>query len=174
MGTRPLFETDNLTQAEAIARSLLAAIPDDVVATSILGLICYRTGRLPEAMRFFSLADRCASQSVGKPGDAAVPGGPASGECLLEATRPGSNLARGWYDLGLILARHGRYRQAANALAAAVAARPGFVEAQRTMRAISSRLRHAGSGARPPAWRRAFHPLKRGGPEPFCETNQAS
>lgn len=138
------YQSGDFNMAEAIARSLLAAIPEDTVATLFLGLVCYRTGRLPEALRFFSRAER-------RPDESDVPGGPAAAECLNEATRPGSSLAHGWYELGLVLARHRRYRQAANALAAAVAARPGFVEAQRAMRAISSRLHRSEAGDRPTA-----------------------
>ena len=141
------YQSGDLNMAEAIARSLLAAIPEDTVATLFLGLVCYRTGRLPEALRFFSRAERRPDESDVP----AVPGGPAAAECLNEATRPGSSLAHGWYDLGLVLARHGRYRQAAKALAAAVATRPGFAEAQRAMRAISSRPHGPEAGDRTPA-----------------------
>ena len=47
------YQAGNLDQMEAIARSLLAAIPEDTVALQFLGLALYLGGRLDDARQVF-------------------------------------------------------------------------------------------------------------------------
>jgi hypothetical protein len=111
----------NLKQMEAIARSMLLAVPNDIVAMQFLGLSLYMSGRTKEAYRIFK---RYVAQSLH----------PQSQQKLLTscelaanatyqaATRPGSGLAKGWQGIADILSRLGYGRHAVQARKAARAA----------------------------------------------------
>lgn len=126
------YQSGNLEQAEWIARSILQAIPDDIVSLQFLGLLYYQTRRRPQAMQAFSAAGLDQQHAT------ATPGGDqqnlrASAQCLRAASGHGSTLAGAWYDLGMLLFRLRRYPQALAALHAALRARPDDVVTQRAI-----------------------------------------
>lgn len=143
------YQSGDFVLAECLARSILQAIPDDIVSVQLLGLVYYRTGRHVEAIQAFGAADgndasRCPASARG---DDSLQ---ASAQCLHAASAHGSTLAAAWYDLGLVLFRLGRYQQAARALQAAVSARPDFRKAQRASARIAKFVAMDTARSRPP------------------------
>ena len=133
------YQSGDFAQAEWIARSILQAIPDDIVSLQFLGLVYYRTDRRSQALQTFSAADPDA------PAAPPVAGGPdllASAQCLRAASGHGSALAGAWYDLGLLLFRLGRDRQALGALQAALCARPDYQAAKAAVARIAGFSAH--------------------------------
>jgi tetratricopeptide (TPR) repeat protein len=146
------YQSGDLVQAEWMARSILLAIPDDVVSLQFLGLVYYRTRRRAQALEAFSAADRAAdgrSPAAGKGDDLS-----AAQQCLPAASDHGSTLAGAWYDLGLVFCRLRRHPQAIRAWQAALTARPDLPKAQRALSRIGKRSA-AGSGHDDRATRRA-------------------
>ncbi|MCB1933668.1 MAG: tetratricopeptide repeat protein [Candidatus Accumulibacter sp.] len=134
------YQDGNLAQAEWIARSILQAIPDDIVSLQFLGLVYYRTERRAAAMQAFSTVDRETAAPLSQAtGDHELL---ASTQCLRAASGRGSALAGAWYDLGLLLFRLGRYQQALSALQSALCARPDWQAAQRAMARIAGFSAH--------------------------------
>jgi tetratricopeptide (TPR) repeat protein len=126
------------SRVEAIARSLLVAVPDDRVSLQFLGLAYYRSGRIDQAKRVFErVVNRRKKSALRMPwhshrqsaGDAAA----AATVCYMEATRPSSELAKTWFDLGLALNELGAPEKAISAFDAALAAQPDFAEAMLAM-----------------------------------------
>ena len=115
------YQAGNLEQMEAIARSMLAAMPNDIVALQFLGLTLYLTGRSDDAYRAF----KRVAASHGEPSLMTFPAicEQAATVSYREATRADSGLADGWERIARILARFGFHKPAANALKAALAAR---------------------------------------------------
>ncbi len=130
------YQSGDFVQAEWMARSVLLAIPDDIVSLQLLGLVYYRTERRSKALQAFSAADENTRNSGGH----SDVGGSlqASAQCLQAASGHGSALAGAWYDLGLVLFRLRRYPQAINAFQAALCARPDFRKAQRAIARVTS------------------------------------
>ncbi len=130
------YQSGDLVQAEWMARSVLLAIPDDIVSLQLLGLVYYRTKRRSKALQAFSAADENTRDSGGH---SDVGGNlQASAQCLQAASGHGSALAGAWYDLGLVLFRLRRYPQAIKAFQAALCARPDFRKAQRAVARVAS------------------------------------
>ncbi|MBK7952719.1 MAG: hypothetical protein IPK02_01445 [Candidatus Accumulibacter sp.] len=50
------YQSGDFVQAEWMARSVLLAIPDDIVSLQLLGLVYYRTERRSKALQAFSAA----------------------------------------------------------------------------------------------------------------------
>lgn len=105
-----------------IARRLLAAIPDDLVALQVLGLTLHRRGRHDSALRFLRRAE-ASPGPASPPSTAALE--PARTVSWREATRPGSALAEAWRQIADLQARHGHFGRAADAQRAALRARGG-------------------------------------------------
>lgn len=146
------YQDGNLAQAEWIARSILQAIPDDIVSLQFLGLLYYRTERRAAAMQTFRAVD---SEEAGHLSPAAGDDDlRASAQCLRAASGRGSTLAGAWYDLGLLLFRLGRYSQARSAVQSALCARPDWQAAQRAITRIAGfsafRKAHATKRQLPP------------------------
>jgi Tfp pilus assembly protein PilF len=122
------YQSGNLAHVEVIARTLCAAIPDDVVALQILGLAYLKTGRTADALKLFRKADRKNHHTSGSgplaDGDAQLES--AATACYREATRKHVGFGRLWYDLGMALLSLKRPRQSIWAFRAALAARPAF------------------------------------------------
>lgn len=130
------YQSGNFEQAEWIARSILQAIPDDIVSLQFLGLLYHRTRRRAQAMQVF------AATAAGDTPASAVPGLEdsslqASAQCRRAASTRGSTLASAWYDLGRLLLRLGHRQQAVHALQAAIAAQPDLHKARRAMAQIT-------------------------------------
>jgi tetratricopeptide (TPR) repeat protein len=114
------YQNGNLLRMESIARSMLSAVPNDMVALQFLGLSLYMRGHPEDAYKLFR---RFAS------GVAIASSKPLQTSCELAATasyqaatRPGSGLAPGWHGIAQILAQLGYRKHAANASKAARAA----------------------------------------------------
>ena len=131
------YQSGNFEQAEWIARSILLAIPDDIVSLQFLGLLYHRTRRRAQAMQVF------AATTAGDAPASAVPPGlgdsslQASAQCRRAASARGSTLAGAWYDLGRLLLRLGHRQQAVEALQAAIAAQPDLHKARCAMAQIT-------------------------------------
>lgn len=115
------YQTDNMAQVEVIARSMLAAIPDDLVALQFLGLALYQMGRVDQAYQMFKRV--AARQEQHEGGDGSTVCEPASVASYREATRAHSGLAEGWYRIALALNRFGFHKPATLAFKAASTAR---------------------------------------------------
>lgn len=131
------YARNDIANFEAIARSLLAAIPNDQVALQFLGLAYYRTGRVKDAMVIF---DRVVRPPASTPDAQPVPSSSdrpfadsAAAVCYREATRPSQELARTWYDLGTTLLAVGKFGLAIPAFRSALRAHP---ESPQTLLAI--------------------------------------
>ncbi len=129
------YQSGDFVQAEWMARSILLAIPDDIVSLQLLGLVYYRTDRRTKALQAFTAAEEDTCDSRGPADfDHSLQ---ASAQCLQAASGHGSALADAWYELGLILFRLRRYQQAINALQAALSARPNLRKARRAIGRIA-------------------------------------
>lgn len=115
------YQTGNLVQVEAITRSLLAAIPDDIVALQFLGLALYQMGRDKDAYQAFK--DAAARLARPAKEDACSVCEPARAVTYREATRANSGLADGWHRIALVLKNFGFPGPAARAFEAESAAR---------------------------------------------------
>jgi len=136
------YARSDFANFEAIARSLLSAIPNDQVSMYFLGLVYYRTGRVNDAIRIF---DRVVRRRHEAPADGAEAGEPAPASaaavCYQEATRESPDLARAWYDVGTTLVELGKVEQALPAFQSALSAQP---ESAQTMLAIGQTALRAG------------------------------
>ncbi len=119
------YQTGNLAQVEVIARSILTAVPKDVVALQFLGLALYQMGRVDDARHEFKRVAAMLEQQEEWDGRAVCE--PAHVAIFRAATRAGSGLADGWYRIGLALNVFGLHKSAARAFESAIAAR-GFTE----------------------------------------------
>ena len=119
------YSSSDWTNVEAIARSIGTVAPGDLVSPLFLGLAYYRTGRVTEALQAFEQARRRKREAAEQRAAAtAAAGTSAATLCYREATRPDSELAEAWVDLGSVLLDVKRYEQAACAFGCAVRARP--------------------------------------------------
>jgi len=113
-------QTGDLAQVEVIARSMLSAIPEDLVALQFLGLALYQMGRTDEARAVFARVPASLDQHEKWDGIGVCE--PAGVETFRAATQPHSGLADGWNRIALLLTRFGFNRPAMRALEAASAA----------------------------------------------------
>jgi tetratricopeptide (TPR) repeat protein len=130
------YQSGNFEQAEWIARSILQAIPDDIVSLQFLGLLYYRTRRRAQAVQVFAAA-------AGEAPASAVPPALATAACKLRhsAGARRAPAARHWPAPGMtsgrLLLRLGHRQQAVDALQAAIAAQPDLHKARRAMAQIT-------------------------------------
>ena len=114
------YQTGNMEQMEVVARSMLAAIPDDVVALQFLGLALYQMGYVDRAHKMFKrVADKHALLTVENDPTLCES---ASVVSYREATRPHSGLADALYRIAMVLNRFGLHKPATRAFAAALTA----------------------------------------------------
>jgi tetratricopeptide (TPR) repeat protein len=116
------YQAGNLEQMEAIARTLLSAIPDDVVALQFLALALHQRGRIRDAYAFLRQAVERQENPAAETSRYPTTGEPAAVACYREATRFGSRLAGGWYQISRLLAHYGFKEQAERAFRSARAA----------------------------------------------------
>ena len=88
-------QAGNLSQVEAIARSILAAIPEDMVALQFLGLALYQMGRIESARQVFRRVVAAGSRRA-KKGAPLTTGELATVTVYREAARPGAGLGETW------------------------------------------------------------------------------
>ena len=127
------YARNDFANFEAIARSLLNAIPNDQVSLQFLGLVYYRTGRINDAIRVFErVVRRCHPDPAAADEPAAAGRGlddSAAAVCYEEATRDRPDLARAWYDVGTTLVELGKVEQALPAFRSALSAEPENAQA---------------------------------------------
>jgi tetratricopeptide (TPR) repeat protein len=114
------YQSGNLERMEAIARSMLVAVPNDVVALQFLALSLYLRGRTDEAYRLFRKYVFLTRSSAPPQQELATSCELAASASYRAATRPGSGLAKGWHGIAQILARLGYVRHAMRARRAAI------------------------------------------------------
>lgn len=115
------YQTGNLAQVEVIARTMLAAVPDDVVALQFLGLALYQMGRVDDAQRTFKKVSATLGRQQEWQGNADCE--PAHAAIYRQATRAHSGLADGWYRIALVLNKFGFHSPATRAFKAALSSR---------------------------------------------------
>jgi len=115
------YQTGDPAQLAVIARSLLAAIPDDLVALQFLGMALYQMGRIDDAYLAFKRAamkqDRDAIVAASSVCES------ASTISYREATGTHSGLADGWFQIAQILKKFGFEKPSKRAYEAAASAR---------------------------------------------------
>ena len=94
------YESNDLSRAETIARSIHTAIPGDQVSLKFLGIVYYRTGRIKDAIRLFDLI-QCRQKAVAETSTLEVDS--AAAAFSQEARRRVPYLAQAWQDLGSAL-----------------------------------------------------------------------
>jgi hypothetical protein len=114
-------QAGNVEQMEMIARSMLAAIPGDLVALQFLGLALYQRGHVDDAYRTFKQVADDLEQQEEWDGQSVCE--PASVVTLRVATQAHSGLSEGWNRIALILNKFGLHKSADRALEAALASR---------------------------------------------------
>jgi hypothetical protein len=109
----------NIAQVEVIARTMLAAMPDDPVALQFLGLALYQAGRIAEAQHVLGRVAR----RMGRPRE------PDAHDCesteaatFRAATQVHPGLADGWYRIALVMDEFGFHHSAEAAFEASLAA----------------------------------------------------
>ena len=147
------YQSGNLVRMEAIARTMLAVIPNDVVALQFLGLSLYLTGRIEDAYRVFKRAAAPSADSAAAPQPMDCE--PAATVSYREAVRPGSRLADGWLRIAEILREFRLHKIAAQALEAARVSR-GLPPTDRRRAEAPRRSAERGAGLHEPP-----HPLRR-------------
>jgi predicted Zn-dependent protease len=120
MGT--FYQAGNPGQMEVLARSILAAIPDDIVALQFLGLALYQMGRIESAKQAFAKA--CALTPKRRRGDRLVTTGEMATTTLhREARAPASGLSDAWQHIALASRSLGFRGAATRAYEASLAAK---------------------------------------------------
>jgi hypothetical protein len=110
------YQAGNPGQMAMIARSMLATIPDDIVALQFLGLALYQLGRIEASRRIFR---KVAEDLETEPrADLATTLEPAATTNYREATQPNSGLGEAWYRIGSISSRFGFHNAAERAFQA--------------------------------------------------------
>ncbi len=140
------YARNDFANFETIARSLLAAIPNDQVSLQFLGLVYYRTGRINDAIQVFDRVVRRRQEQPEHPAEPTterdlVLGNSAAAACYQEATRDRPELARAWYDVGTTMVELGKVEEALPAFRSALSAQP---ESTQAMLAIGQTALRAG------------------------------
>lgn len=91
------YQAGNLPQMAVIARSILASIPEDVVALQFLGLALYQMGRIEAARQVFSKVYARGNGARGN--DLVTTGEPAAATILRVARAPASGLSEAWQHI---------------------------------------------------------------------------
>jgi tetratricopeptide (TPR) repeat protein len=124
------YANDDLNNVETIARSILAAVPDDQVSLQFIGLVYYRSGKVADAIRLF---DRISARQKPANDNSAIRQtrriarrDHAATACYEAATRQNPDLAKAWHDLGMTLLELGRFAHALRAFECSTLSRPEF------------------------------------------------
>lgn len=91
------YEAGNLPQVAVMARSILAAIPNELVALHFLGLALYQMGRIESARRVFARASVILTH--GRRHEPATTGEIAAATIYREARAPASKLSDAWQQI---------------------------------------------------------------------------
>jgi Flp pilus assembly protein TadD len=115
------YQSGNFAQVETIARSMLSAIPNDIVALQFLGLALYRMGRVDDARQVFRRVETSSEADLLYHGLTASE--PAAVTCYREATRSGSGLADAWCQISAVLEQLEFHKPARRAFRASLKAK---------------------------------------------------
>ena len=132
------YHSGDWSNVEAIARSILAAVPDDHVSLQFLGLAYYKSGRIADAVRIFTGRQRPEAHDqplrlrFGQ-GYLSRDDYAAAAACYEAATRRDPQLAAAWHDLGKAQVDLMFCRQAINAFRAALIADPTRRDSMRAL-----------------------------------------
>ncbi|HZV55229.1 MAG TPA: hypothetical protein VFF82_09835 [Rhodocyclaceae bacterium] len=91
------YQAGNLPQMAVIARSILASIPEDVVALQFLGLALYQMGRIEAARHVFKRV--CTKSNAVLTNDLVTTGESAATTILRLAKAPASGLSEAWQHI---------------------------------------------------------------------------
>lgn len=135
MGT--YYQAGNLPQVAIMARSILAAIPNELVALHFLGLALYQMGRIEAARRVFARASR---QTQGAPLLLAETTGEMAADAIYRQARaPASNLGEAWRHIAQAMHALGFRAAATRAYEISVAARGMVVQAGNAIVSVSGK-----------------------------------
>jgi Flp pilus assembly protein TadD len=127
------YARNDFANFEAIARSLLNAIPNDQVSLQFLGLVYYRTGRINDAVQIFDRVVRRRHAHPQQPAELTeselAPSESAAAVCYQEATHDRPELAQAWYDVGTTMVKLGKAKEALPAFRSALTAQPESTQA---------------------------------------------
>lgn len=127
------YANNDLANVEVIARTMHAAVPNDLVSLQFLGLVYYRKGRVKEAVSIFDTVNRRpgpSSTTGSSDGNAGLADRDLSAAvCYREATRRNRNLAMAWHDLGAVLLRLHKSDLAISAFSSSLSAHPRATQA---------------------------------------------
>ncbi len=115
------YQAGNPGQMEVIARSILAAIPEDIVALHFLGLALYQMGRIDSARQVFRRV--CARSAKERRRILPTTGEMAATKLLREASAPASGLGEAWQHIAQALRSLGFRGAATRAYETSLAAR---------------------------------------------------
>jgi tetratricopeptide (TPR) repeat protein len=91
------YQAGNPGQMEVIARTILATIPEDLVALHFLGLALYQMGRIESAREVFNRI--CARSTRDRRNKRATTGEMATTTLRREARTPASGLSEAWQHI---------------------------------------------------------------------------
>ena len=118
------YHCGDFDQLGAVARTLLNAVPDDIVSAHFLALAYIKTGRPRDASSLFERLRRRMQTLSRRPRSERGAVQPAREVCLSVATERDPEYASTWLSLALDLEQAGRGHEAIAMLRLAVAARP--------------------------------------------------
>lgn len=131
------YQAGNLQQMAVMARSILTAVPNDLVALQFLGLALYQMGRIEAARRVFArvstLADRQAANDLPTTGETAAT------TVYRQARAPASGLGEAWQQVAHAMRRLGFRQAAARAYEMSLAAKGLAVQAGNAIVTVSGR-----------------------------------
>ena len=125
-------QSGDFTLLATVARTLLDAVPDDIVSAQVLAVAYLKTGRQGEAMQLFErLRSRLPALKRRNAANASLQS--AQAVCLSEATDRNPDYAGTWRTLAGELMQLGRNDEAVAMLRLAIAARPDDLESLREL-----------------------------------------
>lgn len=129
------YQAGNLPQMAVMARSILASIPDDLVALHFLGLALYQMGRIEAARHIFA---RAAAMVVRAPmGDPHASGEMAAATLYRQARAPASGLGEAWQHIAHAMRSLGFREAATRAYDMSLAAKGIAVQAGNAIVSVS-------------------------------------
>lgn len=137
MGT--YYQAGNLPRMVVIARSILASIPEDVVALQFLGLALYQMGRIEAARQVFGRV--CARGSKPQANDLVTTGESAATTILRVARAPASGLSDAWQHIAHAMHSLGFCNAATQAYETSLAAKGLVLQAGTETVSVSGKTR---------------------------------
>lgn len=131
------YQAGNLPQMAVMARSILASIPNDLVAMQFLGLALYQMGRIEAARGVFARVCALMDGHVRTAPD--TTGEVAAATVYHHARTPASNLGEAWQQIAGAMRSLGFREPAVRAYEMSLAAKGIVVRAGTAATAVSGR-----------------------------------